>query len=274
MTKYGKQRNGHGSTLQMNQMWWHNYLKKHGPAGDPEWRNVPLAQDTEESKAATMCLIDTLEWHLNSVNKKATHTVWRHKPEDTVCSVLDCRTEKLEYDDPHPGGGEKGAKSILKDEELHQRIEQLGRQIKEFTRRKDYAGKNMVIVVVGHGLGLGPETRIARAIHTWTAMRWSDKSRVRLFNFAKEDFPSFCTSGRCAECERANTGFYHQGILKLVGEKLNLPDDCDEWGRLTYEKEEEDARVKKEARERRRQERERKEKEKHEEKEKSTWQRT
>ena len=32
----------------------------------------------------------------------------------------------------------------------------------------------MVIVVVGHGLGLGPETRIARAIHTWTAMKWSD----------------------------------------------------------------------------------------------------
>ena len=181
MTKYGKQRNGHGSTLQMNQMWWHNYLKKHAPAGDPEWRNVPLAQDTEESKAATGCLVDTLEWHLNSVNKKATHTVWRHKPEDTVCSVLDCRIENMEYDDPHPGGGEKGAKSILKDKELHQRIEQLGRQIKLFTRRKDYAGKNMVIVVVGHGLGLGPETRIARAVHTWTAMKWSDKSRVRLF---------------------------------------------------------------------------------------------
>ena len=271
MTRYGKQRNGHGSTLQMNQMWWHNYLKKHGPAGDPEWRNVPLAQDTEESKAATTCLVDTLEWHLNSINKKATHTVWRHKPEDTVCSVLDCRTENLEYDDPHPGGGEKGAKNILKDKELHQRIEQLGRQIKEFTRRKDYAGKNMVIVFVGHGLGLGPETRIARAIHTWTAMKWSDKSRVRLFNFAKEDFPSFCASGRCAECDRSNTGFYHQGILKLVGQKLGLPDDCDEWGRQTYEKEEDEAREKREARERRRQEREieRKEKERHEEKEKS-----
>ena len=171
MTKYGKQRNGQESTLQLNQMWWHNYLKKHGPAGDPEWRNVPLAQDTEESKAATTCLV---EWHLNSINKKATHTVWRHKPEDTVCSVLDCRTENLEYDDPHPGGGEKGAKSILNDKELHQRIEQLGRQIKEFTRRKDYSGKNMVIVVVGHGLGLGPETRIARAVRTWTAMKWSD----------------------------------------------------------------------------------------------------
>ena len=208
MTKYGKQRNGHGSTLQMNQMWWHNYLKKNAPVGDPEWRNVPLAQNTEESENATKCLLDTLEWHLNSVNKKATHTVWRHKVEDTVCSVLDCRTEKLEYDDPHAGGGEKGAKSILSDKELDQRIEQLGRQIKEFTCRKDYAGKNMVVVVIGHGLGLGPETRIARAIHTWTAMRWSDKSRVRLFNFAKEDYPSYCTSGRCAECERANTGFY------------------------------------------------------------------
>ena len=177
-------------------------------SGRPEWRNVPLAQNTEESENATKCLLDTLEWHLNSVNKKATHTVWRHKVEDTVCSVLDCRTEKLEYDDPHAGGGEKGAKSILSDKELDQRIEQLGRQIKEFTCRKDYAGKNMVVVVVGHGLGLGPKTRIARAIHTWTAMRWSDKSRVRLFNFAKEDYPSYCTSGRCAECERANTGFY------------------------------------------------------------------
>lgn len=74
----------------------------------------------------------------------------------------------------------------MKGTELHQRIEQLGIQIKECVCRKDYAGKNMVVVVVGHGLGLGTEVRIARAIHTWTAMRWSDKSRVRLFNFAKE----------------------------------------------------------------------------------------
>jgi len=37
MTKYG-----------MNQMWWHNYLKN-APLGDLEWRNVPLAQNTEES---------------------------------------------------------------------------------------------------------------------------------------------------------------------------------------------------------------------------------
>ena len=59
--------------------------------------------------------------------------------------------------------------------------------------------------------------------------------------------------------------------MKLVGEKLGLPDDCDEWGRQTYEKEEDEAREKREARERRRQEREieRKEKERHEEKEKS-----
>eukprot|EP00434_Breviolum_minutum_P004941 symbB.v1.2.004358.t1/scaffold240.1/size264318/14 len=208
-------------------------------------------------------------WKDNPPIRKPSEDLLRHVY--IVCCGLDFEMTKYGQQSNGQGGGEKGAKSILKDKELHQRIEQLGRQIKEFTRRKDYAGKNMVIVVVGHGLGLGPETRIARAVHTWTAMKWSDKSRVRLFNFAKEDFPSFCTSGRSAESERANTGFYHQGILKLVGEKLGLPDDCDEWGRLTYEKEEDEAREKREARERRRQERERerKEKEKHEEKDKS-----
>ena len=127
-------------------------------------------RDTEESKAATNMFGDTLEWHLNSINKKATHTVWRHKPEDTVCSVLDCRTENIEYDDPHPGKGEKGAKSILKDKELHQRIEQLGRQIKEFTRIPDYAGKKHGDSGCRPWTGLGPETRIARAVHTWTAI--------------------------------------------------------------------------------------------------------
>lgn len=30
--------------------------------------------------------------------------------------------------------------------------------------------------------------------------------------------------------------------LKLVGEKLDLPEDCDEWGRLKYEKEDEEKR--------------------------------
>ena len=129
MTKFGKQRNAQGSVLQMNQMWFHQYLKKHGKHGDPEWREVPLAQDTEESQAATKCLFDTLEWHLNGANKKAYHTVWRHKPEDTVCPVMDCRTEKRQSNKPHPGGGEIGAKSILEDEELHQRIEHLGKQI-------------------------------------------------------------------------------------------------------------------------------------------------
>ena len=53
-------------------------------------REVPLAQDTEESKAATRCLFDILEWRLNGANKKAHHSVWRHKAEDTVCSV-NCR---------------------------------------------------------------------------------------------------------------------------------------------------------------------------------------
>lgn len=118
MTRYGKQRNGQGSVLQPGQMWWYNYLKKNGPRGDREWRNVPLAQDTEESQAATKCLFDTLEWHLNGVNKKAYRTVWRHNVEDTVCSVLDCRTEKRAGNEPRPGGGEIGAKSILEDVEL------------------------------------------------------------------------------------------------------------------------------------------------------------
>ena len=122
MTKYGKQRNGQGSVLQHNQMWWHQYLKKHAPRGDLEWREVPLAQDTEESQAATKCLFDTLEWHLNGANKKAHHTVWRHKPEDTVRSVLDCRTEGRDQNEPHPGGGEIGAQSIINDTELHFRI--------------------------------------------------------------------------------------------------------------------------------------------------------
>ena len=74
--------------------------------------------------------------------------------------------------------------------------------------------------------GLGPETKIARAIHTWTAMRWSDKSRVRLFNFAKEDYPSYCTSGLCWVWKGK-----HWFLPPLVGEKLDLPEDCDEWGR-------------------------------------------
>ena len=81
-------------------MWWHNYLKN-APLGDLEWRNVPLAQNTEESQAATKCLLDTIEWHLNGANKKAQHAVWRHKIEDTVCSILDCRTEKRECNEPH-----------------------------------------------------------------------------------------------------------------------------------------------------------------------------
>lgn len=51
-----------------------NYLKKHGPHGDPEWRNVTLAQDSEKSRAVTNTLFQTLERHLNGENKKAYHS--------------------------------------------------------------------------------------------------------------------------------------------------------------------------------------------------------
>lgn len=122
----------------------------------------------------------------------------------------------------------------------------------------------MVVAVVGHGLGLGTEVRIARAIHTMVSLKWTDRSRVRLFNFAKDDFPSYCTRGRCTECDRGNTAALHQ----LVGERLALPDDCDEWGRLAYEKEEKEAQralEKKENRERKKRERQEKERQEREE---------
>ncbi len=61
-TRRAKQGNGQGATLQMNQMWFQNYLKKKAPHGDPQWVNVPLAQDTEESRSATNTPFETLEW--------------------------------------------------------------------------------------------------------------------------------------------------------------------------------------------------------------------
>ncbi len=162
-TKRAKQRNGLGATLQMNQMWFHNYLKKNAPPGDPDW---PLGQYSEESKRATNSLFDTLDWHLNGKNKKAQHSFWRHDPNDTVCAVLDCRTEKRVENAPHPGGGVAGTQSIIDDKELHERIKVLGDQIRAYTCNPDYHGRNMVIAVVGTGLGLGPEIRVARILHT------------------------------------------------------------------------------------------------------------
>ena len=83
-TRRAKQRNGQGATLQMNQMWFQNYLKKKAPHGDPQWATVPLGiEGAEGSHEATNMLFETLEWHLNGKNKKAFHSVWRHAPEDT-----------------------------------------------------------------------------------------------------------------------------------------------------------------------------------------------
>ena len=83
-TRRGKQRNGQGAVLQMNQKWLQNYLKKKAPHRNPQWIRVPDAQNTEESKDATNTFFKTLEWRLNGKNKKAYHSFWRHDPEDTV----------------------------------------------------------------------------------------------------------------------------------------------------------------------------------------------
>ena len=71
-TRTGKQRNGQGATLPMNQMRFQNYLKKKVPHGDPQWIKVPLAQDTDESRDATNTLFETLEWHLMARTKRRT----------------------------------------------------------------------------------------------------------------------------------------------------------------------------------------------------------
>ena len=235
-TRRGKQRNGQGATLQMNQMWFQNYLKKKAPHGDPQWINVPLAQDTDESRDATNTLFETLEWRLNGKNKKAHHSFWRHELEDTVCSVLDCRTEKRVENAPHPGGGFAGVECVISDSELHERIKILGEQIRAYVCDPEHHGHNMVIAI-GLGLGLGPEVRVARILHTVLSLKWSDRSRVRLFNFSQDDHPTYCTSGRCTECQNGQRAQLHQAMMKIFNEKLALPDETDEWGRRAYEKE-------------------------------------
>ena len=60
---------------------------------------------------------------------------------------------------------------------------------------------------------------------------------MRLFNFSQDDNPTYCTSGRCEECQNGQRAFLHEAMMKIFAEKLALPDDVDEWGRLTYEKE-------------------------------------
>ena len=252
----------------MNQMWFQNYLKKKAPHGDPQCADVPLGiEGVEGSREATNVLSETLEWHLNGKNKKAFHSVWRHAPEDTVCSVLDCRTEKRVENVPHPGGGVRGAESVINDKELHERIKNLGQQIREYVRTPEYHGRNMVIAVVGPGLGLGTEIRVARILHTVLALKWSDKARVRLFNFSQDDYPTYCTSGRCQECSDGQKAALHQSMIKIFAEKLALPDDTDEWGRLAYEKEarEMERKREKEKKEKEKKEKERKEKERKEE---------
>ena len=88
-----------------------------------------------------------------------------------------------------------------------ERIKILGKQIQAYVRDPEHHGRNMVIAVVDLGLGLGPEVRIARILHTMLSLKWSDRSRVRLFNFSQDDNPTYCTSGRCEECQNGQRSY-------------------------------------------------------------------